>query len=729
MFSLTKFKDMTVTQHQTHHYSPKKLRGIPPFSYVAILFLLIILPLLMYIASKSTYLSSKASESPSLPVEEGVKTSSVSVLNDSSAIGGKYVVLSNPTNVSTFQPSAPYHSTFFYLWYKNAATDGNWSYWTDQGKTPPKTWFSHYLPDPRPGVFDPANELYSANSYETFKWQVSKLAEAKQEVAIASWWGIGTKEDSAFSTIISNFMSRADNPYPNLRWAVYYEDEGFEDPSVSTLVADLNHIKARFASSPYFLKSNNKPVVFVYAGSNDVPGSMLQRWSSANAQLGNHFYIVLKVFPGFETSSYQPDSWHQYAPAVRGGVHAPYSAFVSPGFWLDDGSPERLVRNPSSFESAVKTMVNSNVTWKLTETWNEWGEGTSVEPGVHVRTNQTTGADELNTTGYPFENLYIDILKNNLPSLEQGTGSQLTQVPSVTSSPQTTPTPVLSPTPSSILTNQTIVAVGDMVCGQASTGAACKQMETSDLALSLNPSAVLVLGDVQYEQGALSDFQNFYEPSWGRLKNVTYPVVGNHEYLTANAQGYFDYFNGVGNSTGKAGDRTKGYYAFNQGAWRIYVLNSNCSKVGGCHAGSPQETWLRSDLATNPKQCVLAAYHHPLRSSGGRETPAVAPLFKALYDFGVEAVLAGHEHNYERFLPQDVNGVQDSSKGVVEFIVGTGGRNFTNFVTNTPNLSTHNANTFGVLKMVLKSSAMDFEFVPIAGSNSGYSDKGTITCH
>lgn len=707
----------------------QKQKGI--ITFVAIILMIIALPAIMYLVRKSTTLGANASVQQQISPENGTKTQNISAISDSTAIGGKYVVLgSGSTSSNQFQPTAPYHATFFYLWYKNPNTDSDWSYWTDGGKNPPKTWFSHYIPDPNPSSFDPASELYSANNYDIFKWQAAKLAEAKQEVAIASWWGIGTKEDSALIRILGDFMTRMDNPYPNLRWAIYYEDEGFADPSVSTIVTDLNHIKATFTSSRYFLKVNGKPVVFVYAGANDVPGTMTQRWKQANSQLGNEFYVVLKVFPGFESDTNQPDSWHQYAPAVRSGSHAPYSAFVSPGFWLD-GSPERLVRNPAEFESAVKTMTNSNVTWKLVETWNEWGEGTSVEPGQQVRTNTVTGVDELHPSGYQFQNLYIDILRSNLPPLEQGTGSNSVPVsasPTITQNP--TPTPSATPitTPVSSSTGTTVVAVGDMVCGAASTGAACKQMETSSLALSLNPSIAIVLGDVQYEEGALADFEKYYAPSWGRLKNITSPVVGNHEYLTPNAQGYFDYFNGVGNLDGKAGDRAKGYYAYNVDKnWRIYVLNSNCSKVGGCEVGSPQEKWLRADLAANPKKCILGAYHHPYRSSGGRATPAVGPLFKALYEYGAEIVLAGHEHNYERFFPQDDAGNRVSN-GITEFVAGMGGRNFTQFVTKSPNVAAQNANTFGVLKLLLKDSSAEYEFVAIPGSTSGFSDKGTINC-
>jgi acid phosphatase type 7 len=310
-----------------------------------------------------------------------------------------------------------------------------------------------------------------------------------------------------------------------------------------------------------------------------------------------------------------------------------------------------------------------------------------------------------------------------------------TETSSPTPSPSltpTTPTPVPTPTILATATpiagvDPVIAAAGDIACGAESSGAACRQMQTSDLLIQMNPTAVLLLGDNQYENGGLTDFNNFYNPSWGRLKSVTYPAVGNHEYLTTNASGYFDYFNGIGNQTGQAGDRTKGYYAFDVGGWRLYALNSNCSRAGGCGAGSPQEQWLRADLTANSKSCALAYFHHPLYSSGSRISTAVRPLYQALYDNNAELVLAGHEHNYERFAPQNANGQLDTTRGIREFVVGTGGRNFTQFTHTEVNSEVRNANTFGVLKLVLKQTSYDFQFVPIAGST--FTDSGTQTCH
>lgn len=332
-----------------------------------------------------------------------------------------------PPTSSNFQPTAPYYATFFYPWFKNAATDGSWSGsgWSDSDAggthSPPTNWFSNYLPDPNPSSFDPASELYSSNSYTTFKWQMSKLAEAKQEVAITSWWGQGHKTDITFSKIANDFMKRSDNPYPRLRWAFYYEKEGnvvngTSDPSVATIVSDLNYLKAQYNDSPYLLKIGGKPVVFVYADPSDGAG-MAQRWHDANAQTGNAFYINLKVFTGFASDPNQPDSWHQYAPANRANNHAPYSYAISPGFWLS-GDTVRLTRDLSAFQSAVSSMVASSSTWKLTTTWNEWGEGTAVEPGTEVIQGHGATAAVQNPSGATFGNSFVQALADRLPPLE-----------------------------------------------------------------------------------------------------------------------------------------------------------------------------------------------------------------------------------------------------------------------------------------------------------------------
>jgi len=223
-------------------------------------------------------------------------------------------------------------------------------------------------------------------------------------VAISSWWGIGDYTDQAFSEIIT-VMSRPENPYPGLKWAIYYEDEGYGDPTVNQICSDLSYIDNNYGSSPYYFKIDGKIVVFVYGDASD-GAAYAQRWDNVRSRLEN-VYIVLKVFNGYGSYADCADSWHQYAPAMSYEQQGMYSAFVSPGFWKHDESV-RLDRDLSRFESDVQRLMNSGCKFLLIQTWNEWHEGTSIEPGQlinHDDANPPFTAAE-NSYGYD----YIDIL-------------------------------------------------------------------------------------------------------------------------------------------------------------------------------------------------------------------------------------------------------------------------------------------------------------------------------
>ena len=283
-----------------------------------------------------------------------------------------------------------------------------------------------------------------------------------------------------------------------------------------------------------------------------------------------------------------------------------------------------------------------------------------------------------------------------------------------------------------------VAAAGDIACdpgdrnfnGGSGTPNACRQRHTSDLLVNRGLAAVLALGDVQYEDAALQKFQASYAPTWGRVKSITRPVLGNHEYVLSGAAGYFDYFNGAGVRTGPAGDRLGGgFYSFDVGAWHLIALNSNCfDPISGCHPGSPQEQWLRRDLTSHPAACTLAFMHHPVFTSGGHAPgiDTLRPLFRALYDHGVEILLAGHDHNYERFAPQDPAGVLDRSRGVREFVVGTGGKVLYEQGTPLPNSEVRNDTSFGVLMLTLHPTSYEWQFVPAAGST--FTDAGSEAC-
>jgi hypothetical protein len=279
-----------------------------------------------------------------------------------------------------------------------------------------------------------------------------------------------------------------------------------------------------------------------------------------------------------------------------------------------------------------------------------------------------------------------------------------------------------------------IMAAGDIACdptdpgynGGAGTADRCQQRATSDLLLSTPLDAVLPLGDIQYDSATTARINAVYEPTWGRVKPISRPILGNHESGTAT--GYFDYFNGAGVSDGPAGPRGKGYYSFDLGAWHLVALNSNCSSVS-CSAGSDQESWLRADLAAHPTNCTLAYWHHPRYSSGhDGSNSSMQPLWEALQDAQVELLLSGHSHNYERFAPLDRDGGVDQAGGIRQFVVGTGGAFFTGGLGSLePHSEVAQNDTFGVLKLTLHPSSYDWQFVPAAGGT--FSDAGSEPCH
>lgn len=280
-----------------------------------------------------------------------------------------------------------------------------------------------------------------------------------------------------------------------------------------------------------------------------------------------------------------------------------------------------------------------------------------------------------------------------------------------------------------------IGAAGDIACASSSsafngglgTPFECRQKYTSDLLVNSGLSAVLPLGDEQYDAGTLSEFGQSYDPTWGRLNGIAHPAVGNHEYHTPGAAGYFDYFDGVGRATGPAGDRTKGYYSFDVGAWHLVALNSNCSFVA-CAAGSAQEQWLKRDLAAHPNRCTLAYWHHPRFSSGSAgNAPSTGPLWQDLYSAGADVALGGHSHSYERFAPQTPSATPDPVRGVRQFVVGSGGKSHYPLGTVQPNSEVRNFDTFGVLRLTLRPTGYDWRFVPEAGAR--FTDSGSQSCH
>jgi hypothetical protein len=266
------------------------------------------------------------------------------------------------------------------------------------------------------------------------------------------------------------------------------------------------------------------------------------------------------------------------------------------------------------------------------------------------------------------------------------TTAPASSAPALVSPPARSPAASSSAAPDPV-----IAAAGDIACDPAADGGAparCDQAATAAQIVALKPVAVLALGDQQYEKNTASAYASVFDKSWGQFKDLIHPTIGNHEYLTPDAAGYFGYFGAA------AGDPSQGYYSWNLGAWHVIALNSECSHIGGCRSGSPQETWLKADLAANPTACTLVA-------------------------------LAGHNHDYERFPTLDGSGNPDPA-GVQEFVVGTGGKNHYPFKAPAIAGEVRDDTSFGILRMTLHSASYDWEFLPAPGY--AFTDSGSMAC-
>jgi hypothetical protein len=292
-------------------------------------------------------------------------------------------------------------------------------------------------------------------------------------------------------------------------------------------------------------------------------------------------------------------------------------------------------------------------------------------------------------------------------------------------------------------TDAVVAAAGDIACDPSDsrfnaglgTASACHEKATSDILVNNGAlAAILALGDDQYDCGSSSDFLNSFDPTWGRVKSLLRPIPGNHEYSATNpdaygvsdcttgATGYYSYFGAA------AGDSTKGYYSYDVGSWHLIALNSECYAIGGCGAGSPEETWLRADLTAHPAACTLAYWHRPRFSSGRSGSDSTYNTFwQDLYAAGADIVLNGHDHDYERFAPQNPAGALDQRTGIREFVVGTGGKEHYGFVSVVANSEVRNSDTFGVLELGLGANGYSWQFIPDAPG--AFTDSGTASCH
>jgi len=487
------------------------------------------------------------------------------------------------------------------------------------------------------------------------------------------------------------------------------------DTSINSASPSINY----GATSP--LHVDGSPVVATYL-----------RFNIANVSAAG---AVLSIYPtsnqslGFDVHSLADDTW------VEKGLTWNNHPTWDPTVLASSGPASAgLLLNISLPTASLPG--NGNVDFVLT---------TNSQTALALASRESTNPPQLVITASP--------TPSPSPTPPQSPSPSPTPVPF----PSPSPSPVPSPSPSPPH-DPVVLTAGDIACGLINTGGmspggACKQAATAALLGTAGVVAVLPLGDNQYECGELSNFQSFYEPSWGQYKNLTYPVIGNHEYLTAGATtpclssqtqpgapGYFTYFGSAASPLDPdCSASCRGYYSFDIGAWHLIALNAECSApgVGGCGPGSPQEVWLKTDLAAHANRCVLAYWHQP-RFSSGQEggTTGMQTFWSDLYDAQADLVLNGHDHDYERFtqlgkvVTTDGSGAEQpvvDPNGIREIVVGTGGRNLSRFPADFKTGSqVHDSGTFGVLKLTLHESSYDWTFLPAA--NGTFTDSGSTNC-
>lgn len=555
----------------------------------------------------------------------------------------------------------PIRAAFFYPWFPGSWTQGGVYPWT------------HYTPSK--GFYDSQNAAVIAA-------QIGEMQSAHIQAGIASWWGQGTPTDTASKALLAA-------PNNGFKWALYHEGEGQGNPSVASIQSDIAYILTTYASDPDYLRVNGKPVLFVY-DSGAATCEMPTRWAQANA---GRLYLVLKVFNGYKLCADQPDSWHQYGPAAAVDSQAGYSYTISPGFWRDDEATPRLTRDLTRWNTNIRAMIASNAPWQLVTTFNEWGEGTQIEPSTQL------GRAELDA-------LAANGVVSGTPTAVPATA---TPAPTGTAQPTATSTPGVTPTSAS--GGVVIAAAGD-IASCSSTG----DTATAALVAALpSTTTVLTLGDNEYDAGTAAEFANCYQPTWGAFKARTRPSPGNHDYGTPGAAGYLNYF-GV-----------PAYYAYDLGnGWRGYALDSAAANC--CDVTSAQYAWLQADLDAHPGVHILAYWHHPRYTSGSvhPDTLYMDSIWDLLVAHHADLVLSGHNHNYERFQPIGAND-EATAAGITEIIVGTGGKDHAGFATSKPLSVVRNNTAFGVLKVTLYPDHFDWLFIPVAGQT--FTDSGTRATH
>lgn len=518
----------------------------------------------------------EAGEEPSVPDEQppSEETDGLGPTASDASATTQPSSTSNPAPSATSggQPASPIRAAFFYPWFPDA--------W-DQGGMDPFTNFT------------PSLGRYDTMDTAVIDEQLALARDAGIEAFIASWWGAGHHTDQALGTLLRQ-TTRDGSPNPDLRWAIYYEEEGQSDPRSSSIAEDLRYLRSRYFALPGYLRVDGKPVVFVWADRNDAQG-MVDRWAAAEQEFGDDVFVVLKVFNGYESAQNQPDSWHQYEPASPYSEHLPHSVAVSPGFWLAGEAP-RLGRDLSRFASDVERMNESGAFWHLITSWNEWAEGTSVEP-----------ADEFGTT-------YIDVLAGRSSSSD----GQLQ-----------------------------FTAGGDI-------GASADTEDTMASLAKGKGAFFLALGDLSYSDlRPESAWCEYIKAHLGSSFPVQL-IVGNHED-DDRPDGFIGEFTKcLPDRMGAKGTYGTEYYFDANDLVRIIMIGADTVVDGveyDYEKGTAHYAWL-SDTIDSARASgipwVIVGMHKTCISAGRKPCEVGEDLAKLLIEKRVDLVLSGHDHNYQR---------------------------------------------------------------------------------
>ena len=521
---------------------------------------------------------------------------------------------------------------------------------------------------PGASTLHPSAGQYDSSDPSVIAAQIRALRYGGIDTAIASWWGAGTRTDGRLPALLA--ASRG----TGLSWALNVELETVSNLDTGTVQRTLEYIAQRYARDPAYLRISGRFVVFVSVAAED-RCEFARRWDAANTV---DAYLVLGAVPGHAGCDRQPDDWFAADPSQPDQSIAKSSYAISPGF-SRPGETRRLARDPARWAASIKAMVASRADFELVGTFNQWADGSAIESATEWASPSGFGT-------------YLDLLH-----------ASATGRPPPSTQPQAGDPVLIGAGGIASCTNSNDEATAALVSGVAGT--------------------VFTVGDNALPSGSVDDYDKCYAPSWGEFRDRTRPSAGSRDYFSAGADGYFTYFGAA------AGDPAKGYYAYDLGKWRIYVLNSNCTKIGGCQRGSPEEVWLRADLRAHPSACIGAYWQSP-RFSTGRfgDDLRVRPFWQDLYDAHAEFVIGGHDRNYQRFVPMTPGGVVDKPAGIREFVVGTGGGGHTALQSDTSGRrEAGNDTSFGVLRLTLHATGYEWQFLPAPGGD--YRDAGAASCH